>query len=64
MEESMLLNKYEMVSLHDVNLKMGADRELSVHPTFKSLNTIREDGFVEGIDRFDCLPYTCQNWPE
>jgi hypothetical protein len=32
MGESILLNKYEIVSSHVVNLKIGGGRKLSLHP--------------------------------
>jgi hypothetical protein len=42
MEESILLNRYEMVSSHIVNLKIGGRRELSLH-TVLSEEQIKSD---------------------
>jgi hypothetical protein len=36
--ESILLNKYEMISSRVVNLKIGGGRELSLHPVFRIIS--------------------------
>jgi hypothetical protein len=42
MRESIILNKYEVVSSHVMNLKIGGGQELSLHPVYTFVQALVE----------------------